>query len=307
VSTSRRLSHPGWAYLKRNRYLYAMILPVLVWYLFFCYVPMYGVIYAFKEFSFSKGIGSPWVGLANFTTLFSDTTFVNAFRNTFIINSLRIIFGFPIPIIFALLLNEVYNMRFKRIIQTVTYLPHFISWVALAGILNTLLALDTGSVNSLLQTLGLGQIDFLMDNRVFRGLLIGSDIWKEMGWCTIIYLAAIAAIDPSLYEAAVVDGAGRWKRIRYITLPCIQNTMLIMLILLLGNIMQMGFDQIYNLYNPIVFETADILDTYIVRNLMQYPRFGILAAAGMVKGVLCFGMLVIANNAVKLFGREGIY
>ena len=285
-----------------------MLVPVLAWYVIFCYVPMYGVVLAFKEFSFSKGIlASPFIGLENFRVLLADTTFTNAVRNTFVLNMLRIIFGFPIPIIFALMLNEVAHIYYKKLVQTVTYLPHFISWVALAGIFNSLLALDTGALNAFLRTIGLDQIDFFLDNRVFRVLLIGSDVWKEMGWNTIIYLAAIAGIDPTLYEAAVVDGAGRWMRIRYITLPGISSTMVIMMILLLGNIMQMGFDQIYNLYNPAVFESSDIIDTYIVRNLMQFPRFGVLSAAGLIKGVICFAMLVMANNMVKLFGREGIY
>lgn len=292
----------------KNRYLYIMLIPVMLWYLLFCYLPMYGITLAFREFSYNKGFfDSPFVGFANFKELFNDTTFVNALKNTVIINSLRILFGFPVPIIFALLLNEIFHIKFKRVVQTITYLPHFISWVALAGIMNSILALDSGALNVILRSLGFEQVDFLMDNSYFRGTLIVSDIWKEMGWNTIIYLAAIAGINPDLYEAAVVDGAGRWKRIWKVTLPCIQNTMVIMLILQLGYIMQMGFEQIYNLYNAVVYETGDILDTYIVRNLMQNPRYGVQAAAGLVKSVISFVMLVIANNIAKMMGQEGIY
>jgi putative aldouronate transport system permease protein len=296
------------AYLKRNKHLYFMLVPVLAWYMVFAYIPMYGLVLAFQDYSFSKGFfGSEFIGLAHFETLFGDRTFRNAFFNTLEINALRIVFGFPLPILFALLLNEVYRKTFKRIVQTVTYLPHFISWVVLAGIFNSLLALPNGAVNVFLERIGIGAIQFFMDNAYFRPLLIISDSWKELGWNAIIYLAAIAGINPTLYEAAIVDGANRWQRAAAITLPCIRNTIAIMLILQVGNIMQMGFDQIYNLYNPVVFESADILDTYVVRNLVNSSNLGISAAAGFIKAVICFVLLIAANWLAKRFGNQGIY
>ncbi|TLS38388.1 ABC transporter permease [Pseudalkalibacillus caeni] len=296
------------SYLKKNRYLYFMLIPVLLWYLIFMYVPMYGLILAFQDYNFSAGyFGSEFVGMENLKILLNDPSFRNAFVNTLVINFYRIVFGFPLPVIFALLLNEVYHMKIKKIIQTVTYLPHFISWIVLAGILNSLLAVDSGIVNLLLEKLGLSQINFFLENDVFRPMVIITEIWKEIGWNTIIYLAAIAGINPALYEAAIVDGANRFQRILHVTVPCIRNVIAIMLILQIGNILQMGFDQIYNLYNPAVFESSDIIDTYIVRNLTNSSNLSIPAAAGLIKSFICFGLLVIANYTAKRMGNQGIY
>ncbi len=292
----------------KERFYYLMLLPVLIWYGVFAYAPMYGIFLAFQKFSYSKGfLRSPFVGLANFQELLSDPFFIEAVRNTFIINGLRILFGFPVPILFAILLNEVRHSAYKRTVQTVTYLPHFISWVVLAGILNSLLARDTGAISSVLAFFGVPPREYLMDNSVFRTILVVSEIWKEMGWNTIIYLASISAIDPTLYEAAIVDGADRRQMIWHITIPCLRPTMVIMLLLLLGNIANMGFDQIFNMYNGAVFETADIIDTYIIRNLQMNPQYGVLAAAGLIKSVICFLMLVTANKLVHLAGEEGLY
>ena len=293
--------------LIKKRYLYLMMVPVLAWYIVFQYAPMYGIVLAFQDFRFSRGFASPFVGFDNFVRLFTDKNFQLAFRNTLVINVLRFIFGVPVPVLFALLLNEVFHSGFKRMVQTVTYLPHFVSWVALAGIINTLLTRDTGAVNVLLQALGFEQIGFLIDNRYFRWMLIATELWKETGWTSIIYLAAIAGIDPALYECAQVEGAKRRQMAWYITLPSISNTVAIMAIIFLGHILAIGFDQIFNLYNPVVYETADILDTYIVRNLQQNPKFGLLSAASIVKSVVGLGLLIAANNACKLFGMEGIY
>ncbi|MBT3275942.1 MAG: sugar ABC transporter permease [Spirochaetales bacterium] len=247
------------------------------------------------------------MGFANFVKLFSDKRFMEAFRNTFVLNLIRFIFGVPAPVIFALLLNELFHSRFKRVVQTVTYLPHFISWVAMAGIINTLLALDTGAVNVLLARLGFEQVAFLTDNRFFRGVLIVTDLWKETGWASIIYLAAIAGISPTLYESAMVEGATRMQMSWHITIPSISNTIAIMAIIFLGHLLSIGFDQIYNLYNPVVYETADILDTYIVRNLQMNPKFGLLSAASFVKSMIGLTLLVLANNVTRWFGLEGIY
>ena len=284
-----------------------MILPVLAWYIVFAYLPMYGIVLAFQDFKFSMGFASPFVGFANFVKLFSDKRFLQAFRNTWVLNLLRFLFGVPAPVIFALLLNEILRPVFKRVVQTITYLPHFISWVALAGIINTLLARDSGAVNILLMRLGFEQVGFLIDNRWFRWVLIVTDLWKETGWSSIIYLAAIAGINPELYECATVEGASRFQMSWHITLPSISNTIAIMAILFLGHLLSIGFDQIFNLYNPVVYETADILDTYIVRNIRSNPKFGLLSAASFVKSVIGLAMLILANHVVKWCGLEGIY
>ena len=295
-------------YLKKNRYMYLMILPGVVWLIIFQYVPIYGIVMAFQNFSFRRGyFGSEWVGFQHFIWLFENPTFVRAFRNTWIINAMRIVFGFPAPIILALLLNEVRHIRFKRSVQTISYLPHFISWVVLAGIFNTFLARDTGAVNNFLAILGLGRVDFLQSDQVFRWTLVFTNIWKTVGWGTIIYLAAIAGVSPELYESAVVDGANRLQQAVYITLPAIASTIIVVLILNLGNILVVGFDQVYNLYNPLVYRSGDIIQTYIVRSLSTNPNFSRLAAAGLVQSLIGMFLLMGANRSVRLFGREGIY
>ncbi|WP_423407844.1 ABC transporter permease [Heyndrickxia sp. MSNUG] len=297
-----------WLYLKKNKFLYLMMLPVLLWYLIFMYIPMYGLVLAFQDYSFSGGyFGSEFIGLDNFRILLEDPNFRDAFSNTMVINFLRIIFGFPIPILFAILLNEVFHVKFKKFVQTITYLPHFISWIVLAGILNSILALDSGAINLVLTKLGFEQINFFLENEYFRPMLIITEIWKEIGWSAIIYLAAIAGINPTLYEAATIDGANRFQRIIYVTIPCIRNVIAIMLILQIGNILQMGFDQVYNLYNPVVFESSDIIDTYIVRNLTNATNLSIPAAAGLIKSLISFGLLIIANYLAKRMGNQGIY
>lgn len=305
---SRSLWSSRLSYLNRKKYLYLMLIPVLAWYLIFCYVPMYGITMAFQDFAFNKGFfSSPFIGLENFKTLVNDFTFRNAFKNTIVINLIRIAIGFPIPILLALLLNEVRHMFFKRVIQTVTYMPHFISWVVMAGIFNSLFALNNGSINVLLTKLGFDQINFFMENSYFRTLLISSDIWKELGWNTIIYLAAIAGINPTLYEAAIMDGASRWQRIKSITIPSISNTIAILLILAVGNIMQVGFDQTFNLYNAAVYESSDIIDTYVVRSLQNPVNLGLPSAAGLIKSTINLAMLLMANFLSKKMGQEGIY
>lgn len=300
--------HPVARALARDKYLYAMLIPVVAWYLVFCYTPMYGIFMSFQKFSYAKGfMRSPFIGLDNFVALFGDASFLTAIRNTFIINSLRILFGFPAPILFAILLNEIRHPAFKKAVQTATYIPHFISWVVMAGILNSLLTKDSGAITSLLAALGVERTEFLMDNRYFRTILIVTDVWKELGWNTIIYLAAISSIDPTLYEAAIVDGAGRARLALKITLPCLRSTIVITGLLMVGNIFSMGFDQVFNLYNGAVFETADIVDTYIVRNLQMNPDFGLLSAAGAVKSVICFATLLLADKLVASAGQEGLF
>lgn len=295
--------------IRMNKMLYLLILPPLAYLFVFHYIPMYGVVISFQDFSFRKGyFGSDWVGLEHFQWLFENATFRRAFFNTFKINLLRILIGFPCPIILALLINEVRVTVFKRTVQTVSYLPFFISWVVLAGIFNDLLSRDFGAVNNVFALVGLPRIDFLQDPDVFPFTLVVTEIWRTVGWGSIFYLATIATISPTLYEAAEVDGANRLQKIRYITLPALRPTMVVLLLLSIGNVLRVGFDQVFNLYNPLVYETGDIIMTYIVRSFSEFPRFSRLAAAGFIQSLLGLIMLLVANEAVKrLHDGEGIY
>lgn len=306
-----------WKTVVSYKYIYLLLLPGLAFFVLFSYVPMYGIQLAFKQWSIAKGItGSEWVGLAKFEMLVNDPEFWRAFRNTVTIALLKILFGFPVPIILAILLNELKSRKMQRTLQTIYTFPHFLSWVVVAGIITNLLAND-GAVNNLLAVLGLlkadpetglpNRVGFLMDPGLFRVLVIFSDFWKESGWSCIIYLAAIAGIDPSLYESAVIDGANRWNKIVSITWPSIMSLACILLVLAVGNIMNAGFDQIFNMYNPPVYDTADIIDTYIFRRSFQVQAdFGYTTAVGLFRGVINCALLVSANAIVKKFGQESI-
>ncbi|MBE7038085.1 MAG: sugar ABC transporter permease [Ruminococcaceae bacterium] len=289
------------------REIYIMLIPAFLYYFIFCYGPMYGVILAFKDYWASKGIwGSPWVGLANFKEIFASAKFWQVFRNTLIINIGRLIFGFPVPIILSLLINEMGSMKYKRCIQTIIYLPHFISWVVISGILFALLSND-GMVNSLLAEFGLDKINFLTSTKAFRPLVIISDIWKEMGWGTIIYLAAISGISQDMYEAAEIDGANRFKRIIYITLPSIVPTISVLLIMKLGGLMAGSFDQIFNLYNEAVYEVGDIIDTYNYRTGLTQGRFATATAVGLFLNLINMIMLIASDKSSKAMGGSGLY
>lgn len=289
------------------REIYIMLIPAFLYYFIFCYGPMYGVILAFKDYWASKGIwGSPWVGLANFKEIFASTKFWQVFRNTLIINIGRLVFGFPVPIILSLLINEMGSMKYKRCIQTIIYLPHFISWVVISGILFALLSND-GMVNSLLAEFGLDKINFLTSTKAFRPLVIISDIWKEMGWGTIIYLAAISGISQDMYEAAEIDGANRFKRILYITLPSILPTISVLLIMKLGGLMAGSFDQIFNLYNEAVYEVGDIIDTYNYRTGLTQGRFATATAVGLFLNLINMIMLIASDKSSKAMGGSGLY
>ena len=295
--------------IRMNKMLYLLIIPPLAYLIIFHYIPMYGVIISFQDFSFKKGyFGSEWVGLKHFQWLLDNPAFQRAFLNTFKINFLRIAIGFPAPIILALLINEVRLMLFKRTIQTLSYLPYFISWVVLAGIFNDLLSRDFGAVNNFFAIFGLPRIDYLQDPAIFPFTLVITEVWRTVGWGSIFYLATIATISPTLYEAAEVDGANRLQRILFVTLPALRPTMVILLLLSIGNVLRVGFDQVFNLYNPLVYETGDIIQTYIVRSFSEFPRFSRLAAAGFMQSLLGLLMLLLANESVKrLQDGEGIY
>jgi putative aldouronate transport system permease protein len=303
-----RNRYPVWNQYKKCSYLFLMLLPVLIWYVIFCYVPMYGIVLAFKDFKPVLGIfDSPWVGFKNFELLWDPYSgFVPAVRNTLIISFYHIVFGFPAPIILALLFNELRLQVFKRVAQTISYLPHFFSWVVMAGLLNVILSPSTGAVNVIIQWIGFDPIYFLGDKEWFRFTLITSGIWKEVGWGTIIYLAALASVDPHLYEAAVMDGASRWKQIWYITLPSLLPVISLLFILRIGHLLDGGFDQIFNLYNPAVTEVSDIIDTFVYRAGLTSMQYSFATTVGLFKNVIAFMLILITNYVIKKSGQEGL-
>lgn len=291
----------------KYKMLYLMLLPAVAFLFIFSYIPMYGASIAFKEFWITKGIlGSPWVGFKHFEQIFATDKFWQVFTNTIEINLLRLVFGFPAPIILAILLNEVRHRIFKRSIQTIIYLPHFISWVTISGILFALLS-NEGLVNSLIVLFGGESINFLTSNGMFRPLLVLSGIWKEIGWGTIIFLAALSGVNPDLYEASVIDGANRWKQIVHITLPSLLPIISILLILNFGSMMNGGFDQVFNLYNPMVYESGDVIDTYVYRVGLTQGQYSVATAIGLFLNVINFVLLIVVNSAAKKMNGHGIY
>lgn len=304
MSGSQLLKRKIWKY----RELYILSIPGLIYLILFRYAPMFGLQIAFKDYNLFKGImGSDWVGLKHFVTLFSDSQFLKVIRNTLLISFYKLIFGFPIPILLAILLNEVRHLFYKKTVQTITYIPHFISWVVISGIFIDILSPNYGIINTIIKTFGGDLIFFLSDSSWFRSLLVSTNIYKEMGWASIIYLAAITSIDPQLYEAAIVDGANRFRRIWHITLPGIRSTMVILLILRIGRIMSAGMQQVLMLYNPNVYDVGDIIDTFVYRIAFEQLRFSFTTAAGLFKSVIACILLVAANTFAKKIGDEGLF
>jgi putative aldouronate transport system permease protein len=268
---------------------------------------MYGLIIAFKEFRAGKGImGSPWVGLEHFRNLFTNGDFLTALKNTVIISFMKILCGFPLPIILTLLLNELRARRYKGVLQTIFTFPHFLSWVVVAGMCFNLFSGD-GAINKLLAMAGLPEQTLLTDKTTFRWMIVFTAMWKESGWSTILYLAAITSIDTSIYEAARIDGANRFQQMIYVTLPGIAAMMATNLILSCANVMDAGFDQVFNMYNAAVFDVADIIDTYVYRiSFQQTPDFGFSTAVGMFKGIVNLVLILTVDKIVKSFGQKGI-
>ena len=273
--------------LKREWQMHLMLLPGIVLVFIFSYIPLYGLIIAFEKYNPGMGFSSPWVGLDNFTYLFAQPNFVRTIWNSLYIAVFKIFGGIVASVFFALLLNEIGNKVAKRVFQTLIYIPNFLSWVIMAGVMMDLLATD-GLVNRWLTSLGMEPVNFLGNPEVFPWTMIVSDIWKGFGFGTVVYLAALTGIDPELYDAAKVDGAKRIRQIRYITLPLLMPTIILMLVLSLGGIMNAGFDQIYNLYSPVVYETGDIIDTYVYRLVIAQAQYSVGAAIGMFKSVISF-------------------
>ncbi|WP_339224117.1 ABC transporter permease subunit [Paenibacillus sp. FSL W7-1279] len=291
-----------WRKVKQYRVLLLMLVPGMLYYLVFHYLPMYGVILAFKDFKITRGIiDSPWVGFEVFEKVFADGYFYTVLQNTLVISVYKLVFGFPVPIFFALLLSEISSMRFKKVVQTVSYLPHFISWVVLAGIFFTMFSLE-GPINTVMQWFGMEPILYLADDRYFRTILVVTSIFQGFGWGSIIYFAAISGIDPQMYEAAVIDGAGRFKRMFYISIPMLAPVIAIMLILSMSGILDAGFDQIFNMYNPRVMEVSDIIDTYVYRKGLVEMNYSYATAVGLFKSLVALILIISVNRIVKLVG-----
>ena len=279
--------------LRKEWQYHLMLLPGIIIVAIFSYYPLYGLIIAFQGFNPAMGFNSPWVGLDNFTFLFNQPQFVRTIWNTFFISFFKIIGMIVVPVIFALLLNEVRSVGLKRGFQTLVYIPHFLSWIIISGILIDILSMD-GLVNQMLGSMGFQPIPFLMDAQAFPWVLIVSDIWKSFGFGTVVYLAALTNIDPGLYEAAIVDGAKRWKQTKYITFPMILPIVTLMSVLSMGNILNAGFDQVFNLYSPIVFSTGDIIDTFIFRMGIEQAQFSVGAAVGIFRSVVS-GIFILVS------------
>ncbi|WP_234534429.1 ABC transporter permease [Paenibacillus pseudetheri] len=294
--------------LIRDRYLYVLALPGLLFFLIFKYLPIWGLALAFKNYSPYLGFwDSEWVGFKYFHEFFTNPDFWILFRNTMAISLLNIVFFFPIPIILSLLINEVRSHHFKKTIQTIIYLPHFLSWVIIAGICFIVLGQSGGIINKIIVEFGGQPVGFLTEPNFFWALLTAQSIWKEAGWGTIIFLAALAGVNQDLYEAAQIDGANRWKQMLNVTLPAIKSTIIVLLILRLGQVMEVGFEQIYLMMSAPVASVADVFDTYVYRTGIQNGRFSYATVVGIFKSVVGLVLVVTANRLAKKFGEEGLY
>ncbi|MEK8126590.1 sugar ABC transporter permease [Paenibacillus filicis] len=296
------------ALLLKNRWLYAMAIPGLLYFLVFKYLPMWGLLIAFQDYQPTLGmLHSKWVGLKHFERFFFDAAFLRLFTNTIILALYNLVFFFPLPIVMALLLNEIRKEAFKRTIQTIVYVPHFVSWVVVVGITYIFFTTEGGIVNDLLAAVGLPKIDFLLSTDWFRTMIVSQVVWKETGWGTIIFLAALAGVDQQLYEAATIDGAGRMRQLWHITLPAIRSVIVILLILRLGSFLDTGFEQIFLMLNSMNREVGDVFDTYVYDVGIQQGQFSYSTAVGLFKSLIGLVLVVSANRLAKKFGESGLY
>jgi putative aldouronate transport system permease protein len=297
-----------WARIKRNRYIYLMMSAGVIYFFLFKFLPVWGLLLSFQDYSPFKGFfGSTWVGFKHFSNLFQSEQFYTMARNTFVISIFNLVFYFPVPIVLALMLNEVRHELFKKLNQSVVYLPHFLSWVILVSLTFFVFSSDIGIINKLIVASGNEPILFLSEPKFFWILLTLQNIWKDAGWGTIIFLASIAGVDPARYEAAVIDGASRWRQIYHITLPAIRPTIIILLILRLGNMADVGFEQVLLMMNPLVNSVAEVFDTYSYTQGIVGGKISVGIAVGMFKGIVGLILVVSANQIVKKLGYEGIY
>ncbi|WP_020618317.1 ABC transporter permease subunit [Paenibacillus daejeonensis] len=298
-------SSPNRRRLKQNIPWLIMFAPVAVYFILFKYVPMGGLVIAFKDYHFLHGVwGSEWAGLKNFQMLFTDPATITTIRNTLMISVLSMVVGFPFPIVLAIMFNEVRKLWFRKSLQTLLYLPHFLSWVIVGGMVITLFSQETGAVNALWERLTGSTYPFLYNEASWLTIFLGSGVWKEAGFGAIIYLAALANIDPHLYEAANLDGAGKFKQIWHITLPGITPVIVLMLILGMGRVMEVGFDQVYMLQNPVVSNISEVISTYIYRMGLQGAQFSITTAMGMFEAVIGLILVIAANGVARRFNQS---
>ncbi|HEB10393.1 MAG TPA: sugar ABC transporter permease [Spirochaetales bacterium] len=292
----------------KNRFLFFMALSVLAWYAIFRYIPYYWNLIAFKDYQYSLGFaGSPWVGFDNFRALFRDPLFLRVFRNTLVISGLKIAIGFPFPIILAIFLNEVFSSTFKKTIQTITFVPFFISWVIYASILFSVLSPSVGMLNVLISRLGGEPIYFLASEKWFRPILVISDITKQSGYFTVIYMAALAGVDEEIFEAAICDGANLFQRIWHITIPGIAPVITILFILRLGQLLTVGFEQVYILYSPMVYDVGDVIETFNYRQGILGGRFSYTTALGLFKSSIGFVLVITSNWVLKKLTGHGLW
>ena len=297
-----------WALILADYDLYLMLLPVLGFFILFKYVPMSGVLMAFQDYSLTGGLlESPWVGLKHFRTMFTTPGFTNVLGNTLIINFWKYLTYTPAPLILAIMINELRNRRFKKVVQTITYFPNFISWIIVFGILMNLLSAQNGLVNQVINYFGGKSIPFMISKKHFVGILVISDIWKYVGIDSIIYLSALTAIDPQLYESAMMDGAGKMRRILHITLPCVANTFFLMLILSLGRVLDAGHDQIISLYSQPVFDVADVLSTYVYRTGVTSMKYSYSSAVGLFSSLVGLIMISASNWLSRKYSETSVW
>ena len=292
--------------LLREGAYYALILPCVVVIFIFHYIPLYGLVIAFQRFNVARGFSSPWVGLANFRQIFSQVQFTRTIYNTLFIATFKIIGHIIVPVVFALLLNEINKVSVKRIFQTLVYLPYFLSWVIMSGVFIDMLSLH-GIVNEAIVASGHEPIQFLSDPKIFPWVMVVTDIWKGFGFGTVVYLAAVTNIDPGLYESALVDGAGRWLQTFHITIPLIAPTVVLMTVLSLGNILNAGFDQVYNLYSPIVYSTGDIIDTFVYRLGILQAQYSIATAVGLFKSGVSAVLIGLSQFMANRFAGYRVF
>jgi putative aldouronate transport system permease protein len=294
--------------VKRDWMLLLIILPGVIYFAVFCYGPMYGILMAFKDYNISKGIwGSPWVGLKHFKELVNSVYFGRLVKNTFLLSIEQLFWSFPIPIAFALLINEIKNKGFKRFAQTAAYLPHFVSVVVVVGIMKDMLASDGGVLTQLLSMFGVTPKNYFNIPGAFRTLYVSSGVWQEFGWNSIIYVAAISGIDQQMYESAALDGAGRWKKLIHITLPSIAPTIILLLILNMGNMLNIGYEKVILMYNAATYSTADIFSTYVYRKGLLNAQYSFASAVGLANSVINVIILMTANLIAKKTTETSIF
>lgn len=293
---------------KRSKYLLILFLPCLIYYIVFKYLPMWGVVISFFDYSIFKGLElDSFVGLQHFITFFENPDAMRAVKNTIILGVESLIIGFPMPILFALLLNEVVGLKRKKIIQTISYLPHFLSAVVVCGMINSFLSPIGGPINNIIEMFGGESINFLAEAQYFRPIYIVSAVWQEVGWGAIIYMAALAGIDVGLYEASAIDGANRWKQTLHITLPCMAPTIITMLLLKIGSLLTVGLEKVLILQKPVIYSTADVLDTYVYRQGIIEGNISYATAVGLFNSVVCFVLLFGANFVTKKFSESSLF